>query len=265
MKFNQEFLRQYMGVAPLALAFERVMECRILSSMPFDRPILDIGCGEGLFAKMLFAEKIDTGIDPNPREIERSREWDAYTELIVCKGDAIAKPDGHFQTIFSNSVVEHIPELEPVLREAHRLLAKGGRLYLTVPAAKFDEYTVGNEILSTLGLKSLAARFRNFYNRFWRHYHYHSRKDWETIAHQAGFEVVTSRTYAPKSVCLFNDILVPFSALELLTKRLFNRWTLFPGVRRVVLFPVYLLARAILRDAEETTDGGLVFIALTKK
>src|SRR4051794_9388664 len=104
MKFNDGFLASYIGVAPLALAFERVMECRILSSMPFERPILDIGCGEGLFARMLFAEKIDTGIDPNPHEIARAREWGVYTELLVCKGDAIAKPDGHYRTIFSNSV-----------------------------------------------------------------------------------------------------------------------------------------------------------------
>jgi SAM-dependent methyltransferase len=252
-------------MAPLALAFERVLECRILSSMPFERPTLDIGCGEGLFAKMLCAEKVDTGIDPNPKEIERAYELDVYNELIVCKGDAITKPDGYYRTIFSNSVVEHIPELEPVLREAHRLLASGGRLYLTVPSDKFDHYTVGNQILSTLGLTQLANRFRIFYNRFWRHYHYHSPEEWAAIARQAGFRVIASHTYAPKSVCLLNDMLVPFSALELLTKRLFNRWTLLPSVRRVVLYPVYLIARKILCGTEFTEDGGLVFLALTKE
>ena len=105
MEFNRDFLRRYMSVAALALAFERVLECRILSFMPFERPILDFGCGEGLFAKMLFAEKVDTGIDPNPKEIERARELDIYLELIVCKDDRIPKPDGHYRTIFSNSVV----------------------------------------------------------------------------------------------------------------------------------------------------------------
>lgn len=264
MEFNRDFLRRYMSVAPLALAFERVLECRILSSMPFERPILDIGCGEGLFAKMLFAEKVDTGIDPNSREIERARELDIYHELIVCKGDAIPKPDGHYRTIFSNSVVEHIPDLKPVLREAHRLLATGGRLYLTVPSDKFDHYTVGNQILSTLGMRNLAERFRVFYNRFWKHYHYHSLVEWETIARRAGFTVIASHTYGPKSVCLFDDALVPFSALEFATKCLFNRWTLFPGVRRIMLYPIYLLAQTVLRGAERADGGGLVFLALTK-
>ncbi len=263
MKFNQDFLGRYMSEAPLALAFERVLECRILSGMPFERPILDIGCGEGLFAKMLFAEKIDTGIDPNPREIERARELDIYNELIICKGDTIPKPDGYYRTIFSNSVVEHIPDLEPVLREAFRLLAPGGRLYLTVPSDKFDHYTVINQTLTAIGLGDLAARFRAFYNRFWQHYHYHSPAGWEAIARRVRFKLIASHTYGPKGVCLLNDALVPFSALELATKRLFNRWTLFPGVRRVVLYPVYLLARSLLRGAERTNGGGLVFLALT--
>jgi SAM-dependent methyltransferase len=264
MIFNRDFLRRYTLEAPLALAFERVVECRILSTMPFERPILDIGCGEGLFAKMLFAEKIDTGIDPNPREIERARELDAYHELIVCKGDAISKPGGHFRTIFSNSVVEHIPDLEPVLREAYRLLPPGGRLYLTVPSDRFDRYTVVNQVLSCAGLEKLAARFRSFYNRFWKHYHFHSLGDWENIARRAGFTVVTSHTYGPKSVCLLNDMLAPFGIAALITKRLFNRWTLFPALRRLLLYPVCLFAERILRGAARSERGGLVFLALTK-
>ena len=264
MLFNQDFLRRYTVEAPLALAFERVIECQILSTMPFEQPILDIGCGEGLFAKMLFAEKIATGIDPNPREIERARELDAYDELIVCKGNAISKPDGYFRTIFSNSVVEHIPDLEPVLREAYRLLPLGGRLYLTVPSDRFDRYTFVNQALTCAGLEKLATRFRSFYNRFWKHYHFHSLVDWESIARGAGFTVVASHTYGPKSVCLLNDMLTPFGILAFITKRLFNRWTLFPAVRRILLYPVCVWADKILRGAARTDNGGLVFLALTR-
>jgi len=61
-----------------------------------------------------------------------------------------------------------------------------------------------------------------------------------------------------------NDLLAPFGALALITKHLFNRWTLFPAVRRIVLFPVCLVVERILRDATQTDHGGLVFLALTK-
>src|SRR2546428_6343193 len=116
----------------------RSLECRIYSGLVFERPILDIGCGDGVHAKVLFAEKIDTGIDPNERELERAAELGAYVELIACRGDAIPKPDWAYRTIFSNSVLEHIPDLRPVLKEAHRLLMPGGRFYFTVPSPNFE-------------------------------------------------------------------------------------------------------------------------------
>lgn len=92
---------------------------------------MDIGCGEGLFAKNVFAEKIDTGVDLYSRELDRARELDAYEELIQTKGNAIGKPSGSYKTVFSNSVPEHIPDIEPVFGEVYRLLAPRGKFYVT--------------------------------------------------------------------------------------------------------------------------------------
>ncbi|MBS0534428.1 MAG: class I SAM-dependent methyltransferase [Proteobacteria bacterium] len=264
MKFKSEFLENYTAQAPLALAFERVMECRILSRQTFERPILDIGCGEGLFANVLFAEKIETGIDPNAREIERAKEFGGYDELIECFGDAIPKPDGAYRTVFSNSVVEHIPQLTPVLREAFRLLAPGGRLYLTVPSDRFDEYSLVSQALGFCGLTGLQARFRDFYNRFWAHYHFYAPARWAEIVTSCGFEVVELHTYGPRYVCLMDDTLTPLGLAARFTKGYANRWTLVPGLRRVLLAPVLALARTILKGAERCDAGGLVFIAARK-
>ena len=264
IKTNSGIVLDYIAMAPLALAFERVMECRILAHQTFERPILDIGCGEGLFAKILFSERLDTGIDPNPRELERACELGAYEELIECSGDAIPKADGSYRTVLSNSVIEHIPDIQPVLLEAYRLLAPGGRMYLTVPSNRFDEYTWISEFLKALGLNNLRKRFGVFFNRFWVHYHYHTLEHWREIAITAGFEVVEAHTYGPRRACLLNDFLVPFSVPEYLTKKFLNRWTLFPRLRRVILAPFALLGSLILRGAEKCEAGGLVFLSLRK-
>ncbi|OGB20921.1 MAG: hypothetical protein A3I66_20195 [Burkholderiales bacterium RIFCSPLOWO2_02_FULL_57_36] len=264
MKTNPEVVNSYVGLAPLALVFERVMECRILSRQQFEHPVLDIGCGEGLFAKVLFDGKIDTGIDPNPKELKRARVLDGYAELIECKGDRIPKPDGFYRTIFSNSVIEHIPEITPVLREAHRLLGSGGRMYLTVPSDRFDQYTWISQALAGLRLRGLQRRFRSFFNRFWVHYHYYTPERWAALAKEAGFDVVEVYSYAPKRVCLLNNMLVPFSVPALITKKLLNRWTLFPRMRRILLSPVTAVGQIALRGAERCDDGGLVFISLRK-
>lgn len=264
IKTNSNVVSHYIAMAPLALAFERVMECRILAGQQFERPVLDIGCGDGLFAKILFAEPLDTGIDPNPRELSRARELSAYVELIECRGDAIPKPDGCYRTILSNSVIEHIPDIRPVLKEALRLLAPGGRLYLTVPSDRFDEYTWISQTLSALGMKKLRQRFGDFFNRFWAHYHFYTPERWQEIAIEAGFEVEEVHGYGPKRACLMNDFLVPFSVPEYLTKIYLNRWTLFPGLRRILLSPIALIGTKILRGAERAEAGGLVFLSLRK-
>ena len=60
--------------------------------------VLDIGCGEGLFANIVFDEKIETGIDPNLTELERANELGGYSELLECNGNNIPKPEtGHGQ------------------------------------------------------------------------------------------------------------------------------------------------------------------------
>jgi SAM-dependent methyltransferase len=264
MKFHQDILERYLGLAPIPLAFERTLEARIYQRHGFRRPILDIGCGEGLFAKVVFAERIDTGVDPNPREIERARALEAYDELIECKGDAIDKPDGHYHTVLSNSVLEHIPDIEPVFHEAHRLLARGGKFYVTVPSHRFEEYSVVNQLLCAFGSRALAARYRAFFNRFWRHYHCYHPEEWSALARRAGFTISEIHTYGTKRVCLLNDFLAPFSIISFVIKKLANRWVLLPRLRRLVMTPVAAAGRWMLEGAENAPDGGLVFMELTK-
>jgi SAM-dependent methyltransferase len=265
MKFNGNVLWRYMSMSPLALAFERYLECQIFERLPFDAPILDIGCGDGLFAYILFSEKIDTGVDMNLGELARARELGAYVELIHAKGESIPKPDGFYQTIMSNSVLEHIPDLGPVFGEIHRLLAPDGRLYLTVPTPDFEHNTVINQLLTSLGFHALAAQYRRFCSRFiWKQCHYHTLAGWKKLASRYGFECVQSNTYNPRSTCLINDFLYPFGILGLINKKLFHRWVLFPSLRRLLIYPFYLLVRTIFdRNASGIKDG-LVFLALKK-
>jgi SAM-dependent methyltransferase len=264
LRTRPDVMRHYVGLAPLALAFERVLECRILHAQPFEQPVLDIGCGEGLFAHVLFDGQVDTGIDPNALELARARELGAYAELLECKGDNIPKPDASYRTILSNSVMEHIPDLQPVLREAFRLLAPGGRMYMTVPSDRFEQYTWISQALAALGLRGLQQRFRKFFNSFWAHYHYYTPQQWAQLVEEAGFEVAEIHTYAPKRTCMLNTALVPFSIPSLLTKKAINRWTLFPALRRVMLAPAMAFGNAVLRGGERCEDGGLVFISLRK-
>jgi SAM-dependent methyltransferase len=264
MKFRHDAALEYFGLAPAALVIERLQECRHYPTVSFERPILDLGCGEGLFAKMLFAEKVDTGIDPDARELERARELGAYEELIQCYGHSIPKPDGSYWTVFSNSVLEHIRDLEPVFREVHRILAPGGYFHFTAPSPNFERFNWTSTVLSGLGLTQADASWRAFFNRFWAHYHAYDLAGWEKVARAAGFSVERSQTFASRGACMLNTTLTPPAFPSKILKKLTNRWTLLPPLRRLVFAPVWQAVQPLLREPDSAEGGGLVFLSLRK-
>jgi SAM-dependent methyltransferase len=264
MRFTDDPISNYLATTPLALALERGLECQVLARHDFVPPVLDIGCGDGLFAKNLFADKIDTGIDPNASEIACAAKTGAYHELICCGGSEIPKASGTYSTVFSNSVLEHIPDLTPVLLEVHRVLKPGGSFFFTVPTNEFEQYSVVHRILITLGLTDHAVRFRKWYNRFWRHYHAYSVREWEKLIAEAGFEPIEMIRYNPPRMTTRNDCLTPLAVLSSVLKRMSGRWVLWPRLRSVFFAPV---ARRIWRSFLKegfSADGSLVFVQARK-
>lgn len=267
MNFKENIFQNYLEKAPLPLVIERWYECEIYKTKEFKHPILDIGCGEGMFAHMLFDEKIDTGIDPNHKELEMAQEFNAYDELINCYGDNIPKEDKSYNTIFSNSVLEHIPQVDNVLKEAYRLLSDDGKMYVTIPTDKFDQYNVVYQLLSFLRLKGLAFKYSKFFNNFWAHYHYYNKDGWTEVFERSGFNVMYVKEYESKKACLLNDFLAPFSFFSFIVKKTTNKWFLFPSIRK---YMAKILNGMFLSYLEEDNkkiviDGGLIFFELQKK
>ena len=263
--FKSDFLRNYIKVAPLALASERSVECEILSQMPFEPPILDIGCGDGIFASILFDRKIDTGIDPNPIEISRCAKQHAYNELIECTGDQIPRADCSYKTVISNSVLEHIPDLIPVLKEVYRVLNVGGSFYITIPNANFEKASVISRLLDYLGLNSQQDKFNKFYNQFWQHYNCYEVDGWKKLFEECGYKVADYKEYNPLGHASLNDIMVPLALPSFVTRKYLKRWFLFPGLRlalspliHMLLYPVYTLVK------NSKGRNTLIFFHLTK-
>jgi SAM-dependent methyltransferase len=264
MRSYDDVLRRYLEQAPAALAIERVLEWRILAQQAFARPILDLGCGDGLFAAMLFAERIEVGIDVDAREIARARHLNAYDELIVCSASCVPKPDGSFASVFSNSVLEHIPELNPVLAEVRRVLAPRGRFYVTVPTDRFDLYSALGRLLNRIGNERALNFYRTTYNRFWQHYNVHDEPGWRQVFTGAGFEICETRSYDSPAVCLLNDLLALAAVPAMFSKKLLGRWIAVPGLRRWLAPAIDRVLGPIVDRLENDAKGGLLFLSLRK-
>ena len=257
---DTSYLLRYLARAPAALALERAHECELYRGRVLPRPILDIGCGDGLFADVLFGPGADIcyGLDPDPRALRDARARGVYRMTLHARGDAIPLADGACATVFTNSVIEHIPALDPTLREIRRVLAPGGELLVTVPTDRYERYFTHAGVLETVGLRAASATLRRGFNRFWSHHHALSVAGWHMRIRAADFEVVETIEYAPAAVCLLLAALTPVALPAFLARRLLGRWTLLPALRARV---APLLARALAPALRlHCREGGLVFI-----
>lgn len=136
---HQRFLEHTLAQRPVELGRDMLRQewhyYETLLTMPGkDSRVLDLACGSGLYS-LAWAERgaLVTGIDFDRGLLEASRErvrrvspqapppaWTA--------GDATRlpfRPDS-FDLVFCNSLLEHVPAWEAVVREAARVLRPGG-------------------------------------------------------------------------------------------------------------------------------------------
>lgn len=96
--------------------------------------LLEVGCGRGHLVKALRDEGIDaTGVDINPHVVEHG----ACDSLAAMPADDLSFTDAAFDVVISFHMIEHVPQIDPVLADMTRVLRPGGRLLLVYPAEPF--------------------------------------------------------------------------------------------------------------------------------
>ena len=95
--------------------------------------LLDFGCGGGdLLQEMHERGWRVTGLDPSPDVVGYIREQLGLPAFVGTLPHPELRP-GSFEAITMSQSLEHVHEPLQVLREAHRLLVRGGRIAITVP------------------------------------------------------------------------------------------------------------------------------------
>lgn len=172
-----------------SLALWRGIEMKQLFSLDFQGPIIDVGCGDGTFSHLLF-KRVDVGIDISPRLLSKANKLAFYGELRHCYAHSLPYPDESFQTVFSNSVLEHIPNLSETIKELSRVLAPGGQLIITTPTELLESFM--------LSQKPWYLKIRN---TVLCHLHLFSLKEWTELLKVEGLQVIYEHSYlTPKTV-----------------------------------------------------------------
>lgn len=116
-----------------AHTFFRTIELVEYIEMHFDEPVVDLGCGEGRFAAVLFGEdKVRlVGVDLSLSDLRKAKELGIYDSVVLSDVRVLPIRDNTVATFLSNSVLEHVPHFESAVREVARCLRPGGAFYST--------------------------------------------------------------------------------------------------------------------------------------
>lgn len=131
----------FVGYPSLAHSFWRAQELSIFKANAslLERPVADFGCGDGSFAALLF-KKLDFGIDNDPAALTAAQKLDLYDRLVQSTSAHIPLEDASVGAVISNSVLEHVTDLNSVVGELSRILKPGGKLLITVPVKGFERH-----------------------------------------------------------------------------------------------------------------------------
>ncbi len=195
-----ELLTAYWFAPPVALW--RAVELRVAAEEQYERPLLDLGCGDGLIGQVLFGTecRVDVGLDPWVDQLQQAAQSGVYRHVDLADGHRLPYTSGAFATVFSNSVLEHIPEVEPVVREVGRVLRPGGHFIFTVPSDAFDLLLDGYIRAMEAGNVEQAKWYAAGVDVWLEHHHYHTPDEWHDILSAAGMTLVKARYYIPEEV-----------------------------------------------------------------
>lgn len=202
------------------------------------KPCLDFGCGDGSFASMLM-DHIDFGFDVDPDALRVARQYNIYGQLACCDGARLPVKPRMLKSVFSNSVLEHVENLEETLCGISNALAPGGFFVFTVPVLRFAEH------LSQYFGRTESERI----NRRWYHRHLHPSEWWRDVLHKCGFEIIEISNYQPDwfTLTYFTLATRPFRLLFRFGLAETERY------RRTV-------TRMISDSITNTTDGANIFV-----
>ncbi|VAX23696.1 hypothetical protein MNBD_NITROSPINAE02-1758 [hydrothermal vent metagenome] len=258
------FLQKYLSIAPIPLGLVRAIDCKSFDQVDLTGSILDVGCGDGVFASILMENKnhkIEMGIDFDIGELVKAKRQSVYKNIVNCDTTNLPVKDSSYDTVISNSVFEHIPNLDGALSEISRILKPGGRFIITIPSHHLSDMFLFTKIFNKLGLSSMGKWYSDIKNKAWKHYHLYSPETWVEILSRCGLRVVEYKYLHSKEVTELCDLFSFSGVMSVIWRKLFSRLLLFPFALRGVI-----LSKMLGRLYKTNPDiGATIFLVAEKE
>jgi SAM-dependent methyltransferase len=250
----KDYLYLHLRDLPYFRALIRGVEAAYYQTFDLPAPILDVGCGDGHFSSLTFDRKIDVGLDPWTSPIHEAGRRGCYRLLVQADGAQSPFPNGYFGSAFSNSVLEHIPQIDAVLAETARVLRPGAPFYFCVPNERY---------LSELSItRWLGKGYTEWFRRISRVAHADGPQVWQERLDQAGFQLERWWHYFSPPAMRVLEWGHYFGLPSLVARKLTGKWVIAPAK-----WNLWLTEKLIRRYAsiEPIEDGTFTFYIVRKR
>lgn len=260
---TNDLLWKNISSLPYFRGYLRAVEGRFYEDIDLVNPVLDVGIGDGHFSATTLPGQIEAGIDPSYRSLREAKSFSAANSLICANGDSLPFAGECFNTVISNSVLEHILDVDSVLKEINRLLKPGGLFVICVPNDNFTQNLSLARLSKALGLKNFTVWYQRLFNKISRHFHPDKTEVWKKRLEQAGFEVMRFWNYfSPRSLSILEWGHL-FGIPSWVNKQLFGKWILIP--RKWFHWPLYQWLNQHYQRNQKAENGAYTFFIMTKR
>ncbi|KTD41677.1 class I SAM-dependent methyltransferase [Legionella parisiensis] len=124
--------------------------------------ILDIGCGDGAYFRLLWPHATHVvGIDINEEVAELARNSGVYKQVHTTAAHHIPEENETFDHVFANCSLEHMDYIDDVLAELFRCLKPEGTLLCSVVTNRFIEWCLLPDFLEKASFSDAARSIRD--------------------------------------------------------------------------------------------------------
>lgn len=235
---GKDYLTKFLRISPLSHALWRSCEALAFQEVEFKNPVLDIGCGFGEFAGVAF-NKIEIGIDINNKDLQQAILGKKYQKLINADARKLPFKDSSFSTVISVSVLEHIPKVEKVISETHRVLKKGGLFIFSVPTLSMYNHLLIPKICNLFGLEKFGKYYFKIHCQIFKHLSLKKSNWWVKQLDTAGFEIIKKQGTVSPTLLKLHEVFLISAFPSQLYKVFFGRRLLISSGLRSKILPKF--------------------------
>lgn len=255
MKKIDYFIKKYLENRPMFLSIIRSQEVMLFRKYNsyLKEKILDFGCGDGFFTNLVFGKnKVNVGLDLfNNERIEEAKKEKIYKKIALYDGNIISYPNNYFNTVVSNCVLEHIPNIKLSLKEIYRVLKPGGYFLTSVMVDQWENHLFGSKIF--------GKTYLSYMRKTQVHHNLFSNNQWQIYLKKTGFKIQSIDGYLYKKSAFYLDLFHYLSVGSLISYKLFNKWVLFsiPFLNKI---KIQWIKKIIIDDDNLDKSSALFFI-----